>query len=103
MAKLFALNKIILPATDKDGKEQLIDKGRVFDATPAQAKQFDAIKAARPATDAEIAADKEAKAIADGTAFVAPAPSDSVVETEADTPPAAVTGDPKGIPKGRSA
>lgn len=64
MAKLFALTQIILP------DDVVVPRHTVFDATPAQAKQFDALKAARHATKEEIDAAKEAAAIADGTAFL---------------------------------
>lgn len=71
MPKLFALTQIIMP----DGTEH--DRKSVFDGTVAQAKQFDTLKAARPATEKEIEAAAEAKAIADGTSayanFEAPA------------------------------
>lgn len=103
MAKLFSFSKIILPPDDKHPEERLILKGKVFDATPEQAKQFDAIKAARPATKEEIEAAKEEEAIANGTAFVAPAPSDSVVEDNDPVVASTAAGDPKAVPKGKSA
>lgn len=99
MAKLFALTKIILPPDDKNKEERLVAKGQVFNATPDQAKQFDGLKAARPATDEEIAAAKEAQAVADGTTFVAPAPSDPVLDQPADTVTSTASGDPKALPK----
>lgn len=102
MAKMYSLTKIIMP-DPKTGEEILIPKNKVFDATPEQAKQFDALKSARQATNDEIAAAKDAEKIADGTAFVAPAPSDPVVD---DAEPAretsGVSGDPKNIPKGKT-
>ena len=54
MAKLYAKNRIILP----DGTE--VEPRTVFDATPEQARQFDHLNAARPATEAEIKAAKRA-------------------------------------------
>lgn len=63
MPKLFALNKIIMP------DETVVERRTVFDATVEQAKQFDKLGAARPATEAEIKQAKEASAAADGTAF----------------------------------
>ncbi len=106
MAKLFALTNIILPAT-KDAPETIVSKGKVFDATVDQAKQFDALRSARQATNEEIAAAKEAAAKEDGTAFLAPAPSDSVLG-ETDEGPSltgttSVSGDPKAAPKGKTA
>lgn len=56
MAKLYSLTKIL------QADDAMLDKGKVFDATPEQAKAFDALGAARPATDDEI---KAAKAEAD--------------------------------------
>lgn len=54
MPKLYAKNRIIMP----DGAD--IPPRRVFDATPEQARQFDHLNAARPATEAEITATKPA-------------------------------------------
>lgn len=64
MAKLYSLSEIILDA------DTVVPRHTVFDATPSQAKQFDALKAARPATADEVAAAKEAEAIKDGSAFL---------------------------------
>lgn len=72
MPKMFSKTKIILP------DDTLVEKGVVFNATVEQAKQYDILNAARPATNEEIAAAKEAESIADGSAFAAPAPSDRV-------------------------
>lgn len=63
MAKLFSKMKIIMPG------DVVIPARTVFDATPSEAKQFDALKSARPATAAEIKAHAEAQAKADGSAF----------------------------------
>ena len=63
MAKLYAKNPIILEG------DVTVNRGDVFDATPAQAKQFDHLNAARAATEAEIKAAAEADAIRNGTAF----------------------------------
>lgn len=101
MAKLFAHTKIILPADDKHPEERLVAKGSVFTATPEQAKQFDAIKAARPATKEEIDAAAQEAAVADGSAFVAPAPSDPVVDVDEPVVTTAA-GDPAGRPKGKT-
>ena len=65
MPKLFSLMQIV--RQNKDGEESIPAK-KVFDATVAEAKDFDRIKAARPATKAEIEAAAEAQAIADGIA-----------------------------------
>lgn len=66
MAKMLALTEILMPG------EELVPKGEVFDCTPAQAKQFDALYAARPALESEIEAAAKAAAIADGSAFAEP-------------------------------
>lgn len=60
MAKLYAKHEIILPG------DVVIPKRSVFDATPAQAKQFDKLGAARPATPAEIKAAEAAEAAKNG-------------------------------------
>ncbi|AMY70910.1 hypothetical protein [Frigidibacter mobilis] len=62
MAKLFSKNKILRG-------EEVIPARTVFDATPSEAKQFDALKSARPATADEIKAHAAAQAKADGKAF----------------------------------
>lgn len=90
MAKLLALTKIIL----KDGS--LVERHSVFDATPAEAKQFDALKAARPATAEEVATAKEAAAVADGTAFLDPEDSFTSIKPASGAP-----GDPQSPPKGK--
>ncbi|MFN3312583.1 MAG: hypothetical protein ACK46Q_03850 [Hyphomonas sp.] len=66
MAKLFSKTKIIRA---KDGVEEVIPKRTVFYATPSEAKQFDALKSARPATADEIKTHAEAQAKANGSAF----------------------------------
>lgn len=66
MAKLFSKTKIIRV---RDGVEEVIPKQTVFDATPSEAKQYDALKSARPATADEVKAHAEAHAKATGTAF----------------------------------
>jgi hypothetical protein len=62
MAKLHAFTKIIMPG------DKVINAKCVFDATPEQAKQFDKMGSARPATAAEIKAADEAEAIKNGLA-----------------------------------
>lgn len=62
MAKMFAKTQIIMPG------DVVISKGSVFDATPAQARQFDHLNAARAATAAEIKAAEAARTKADGLA-----------------------------------
>lgn len=57
MAKLYAKTDILVD-------DVIIPKGQVFEGTPRQAKQFDALGAARPATDAEVKAAAQAVAIA---------------------------------------
>lgn len=54
MPKMFSRHTIQMP----DGT--VIQPRTVFDATPEQAKQFDHLNAARPATEAEIKAAKTA-------------------------------------------
>lgn len=63
MAKMYAKTEIVMPG------DVIVPKGQVFDATPAQAKQFDHLNAARAATEAEVKAAAEADAIRNGTAF----------------------------------
>lgn len=62
MAKLYAKTQILLPG------DVIVPARSVFDATPAQAKQFDHLNVARAATAAEIKAAEEAAAVANGTA-----------------------------------
>lgn len=71
MPKLFSLNKIVMP------DNTVIPRRSVFDATVEQAKQFDKLGAARPATEDEIKAAKDAAAEADGTAFFSKAALDA--------------------------
>ncbi len=66
MAKMYALNKILRRI---DGEEVTVPARTVFDCPPAEAKQLDALRAARPATADEVKAHAEAQAKADGTAF----------------------------------
>lgn len=100
MAKLFSKMKIIRHT--KDGVEEVIPKRTVFDATPAEAKQFDALKSARPATADEVKADKERRELDQGITFQNPAPSDAVLEAPAALPDSGAQGDPKSAPKGRN-
>lgn len=90
MAKMFAKTTILMP------NDVLVAKGAVFDCTPAQAKQFDALKSARPATPEEIAGAAEAQAIADGTAYAEPLTPSETVKPASNAP-----GDPQGAPKGK--
>ena len=62
MAKLYAKNPIILEG------DVAIPARTVFDATPAQAKQFDKLGAARPATAEEVKAWADAEAAKNGMA-----------------------------------
>lgn len=95
MAKMYALNRIILE------EDKVVPRHTVFDASPAQAKQFDALKAARPATAEEIALAKETAAIEDGTAFLeGPSPNDPE-PTDAVKPVSGAPGDPQSPPKGK--
>lgn len=96
MAKLYALTQVLL------GEDKLVPRHTVFDATPAQAKQLDALKAARPATAEEIALAKEAAAIEDGTAFLenGPSPNDPS-PADAVKPTSGAPGDPQSPPKGK--
>ena len=88
MAKMFSYTQILMP------DDTIIPRRTVFDATPAQAKQFDALKVARNALPEEIAAAAQAKAIADGTVFSEP-------ELDLKAPPSGAPGDPQGVPKGK--
>lgn len=101
MAKLFSKMKII--RRDKKGVEEVIPKGRVFDATPTEAKQFDKLKSSRPATPDEIKADEERKAMAKGQAFTDAAPAEPVAETTKRIPDSGAAGDPNSPPKGKTA
>lgn len=89
MAKMLALTKILMP------DDTLVSKGSVFTCTPAQAKQFDSLNAARPATEAEITAAAAAAAIADGSAFNEP---ELPLEGKSAS---GAPGDPHGAPKGK--
>jgi hypothetical protein len=92
MAKMLAKTQIIMP----DGK--VVAKGTVFDATPAQARQFDALKSARQATPAEIEAADRQQAAAVGHDYTAP----ELPLGESKAPPSGAPGDPNGVPKGKS-
>ena len=100
MVKLYSKMKIIRHT--KDGVEEVIPKRTVFDGTPAEAKQFDALNSARPATAEEIKDDKERRDLDQGIAFQNPAPSDAVLEAPASLPDSGAHGDPKSAPKGRN-
>lgn len=100
MAKLFSKTKII--RHDKKGNEEVIAKGVVFDATVAEAKQFDALNSARQATSEEVKAADARKAQDNGHTFQNPAPSDSVVANAEPLPDSGADGDPKSAPKGKS-
>lgn len=93
MAKLFALNRIIL------ADDTVIPRHSVFDAKPEQAKQFDKLGAARPATEDEIKAAAHQAAIDDGTAY-GEVPVISKAEP-LEIPPTDADGDPKAAPKGK--
>lgn len=62
MAKMFAKTRILMP------DNVIVMPGSVFEATPAQARHFDHLNAARAATEAEIKAAETAQAKADGQA-----------------------------------
>ena len=95
MPKLYALSRIILE------DDKVVPRHTVFDATVAQAKQFDTLKAARPATEDEINAAKEAAAIANGSAFIeGPSPNDPA-PTTAMKPDSGAPGDPQSPPKSK--
>ena len=100
MVKLYSKMKIIRHT--KDGVEEVIPKRTVFDGPPAEAKQFDALNSARPATAAEIKDDKERRDLDEGLTFQNPAPSDAVLEAPAALPDSGAHGDPKSAPKGRT-
>jgi hypothetical protein len=92
MAKLYALTKIIMP------DDTVVPAKTVFDATPAQAIQFDKLKSARPATAEEIRNAALLAAVANGTEFNEPE-----LPLEAKAPASGAAGDPNGVPKGKSA
>lgn len=104
MPYLFANTRIIL------AEDEVVPRHSVFQGTVTQAKQFDALNAARPATEAEIKAHKEAQAIKDGTAFLEnadtaarPAVDAQPVKGEVDVsmPDSGAPGDPQSKPKGK--
>ena len=100
MVKLYSKMKIIRHT--KDGVEEVIPKRTVFDGTPAEAKQFDALNSARPATAEEIKDDKDRRDLDQGIAFQNPAPSDAVLEAPAALPDSGAHGDPNSAPKGKT-
>lgn len=93
MAKLFSKTRIIRM---KDGREEVIEPRKVFEATPAEAKQFDKLNAARPATAAEINGEAESKV---EVASEKPTHEESTTAM----PDSGANGDPKSSPKGKSA
>jgi hypothetical protein len=98
MVKLFALHRII--RTTKDGAEEEVPRRTVFEATPTEAKQYDVLKSARPATKDEIKRSDELRALADGKTFaetvVAPPPE----STDKGAPPVSIAAeDPNGRPQ----
>lgn len=104
MPKLYSLTQIIL------AEDKVIERNTVFDATVAQAKQFDKLKAARPATEQEIKAAEKAAAEADGTAFLANAETAARPAVDAQPargavdismPDSGAPGDPQSKPKGK--
>lgn len=100
MAKLFAKTKV-LRRNPNTGKEELIQKGQVFDATPEEAKQLDKLGSARPATGPEIEAAKEAAALADGSAYQPVVTTSDTVADPAVPPSSGAEGDPKNAPKSK--
>lgn len=104
MPKLYSLTQIIL------AEDKVVERNKVFDATVAQAKQFDKLKAARPATEQEIKAAEKAAAEADGSAFsenaetaARPAVDAQPVRGAVDIsmPDSGAPGDPQSKPKGK--
>ena len=103
MVKLYSKMKIIRHT--KDGVEEVIPKRTVFDGTPAEAKQFDALNSARPATAEEIKDDKERRDLDEGLTSQNPAPSDAVLAGPEETvamPDSGAYGDPNSAPKGKT-
>ncbi len=98
MPKLYALTNIVMP------DDSLISPRRVFDATVEQAKQFDALNAARPATGEEIEDEKKLKAAEDGTSYFSAdemrAAEPTLTATAA--PESIADNDPNAKPKGRA-
>lgn len=98
MAKLYSLTKII--RQNKKGEEEEVLRHTVFDATPAEAKSFDAIKVARQATKEEIeAAEKAEKARSEGLA-VDETPLPNIVTETAPVPASGAKSDPQSAPRG---
>lgn len=93
MPKLFAKSRILMP------DNTLVEPLTVFTASVDQAKQFDKLKVARPATPEEIKADEDRRAEEDGTAFL-----ETVAEPEAAPEvkklDSGAPGDPQSSPKG---
>lgn len=105
MAKMFALNKILLPGDVE------VPKHSVFDAKPALANQLQKLGSARQATRGEIDA-AEAKASAQqGTAFESAKADDGEMiasgvkpAPEKKAPPTSgAKGDPQSAPNSKSA
>lgn len=92
MPKLFALTEILMP----DGKQ--VPRKAVFDATVRQAKQFDSLGAARPATEKEIKAAAEAVAVANAMDPEASQPEKPARAEKA--PSSDAPGDPQAAPRG---
>lgn len=95
MAKLFSKTSII---RYNNGVEEVIAKGVVFDATPTEAKQLDALRSARPATAEEVSAHNHKVAVSQGQAVAEP-----VAPVAEPLPASGAVGDPRGAPKGKSA
>jgi hypothetical protein len=95
---LYSLHRILRKT--KDGQDEEILPRTVFEATPTAAKQYDALKSARPATKEEIARATELQKKADGVEHAEPAVTVTPVAAE-DTPkPVSVAkGDPNALPK----
>ena len=95
MPKMYALKAVHIDR--EGGRIEVIARRKVFSATVEQAKQLDALKAARPATAAEISAAKEEVEKAEGTFFTGSAASEPEV---VEKPPASgAANDPNTPPK----
>ncbi|MDO5646306.1 hypothetical protein [Paracoccus sp. (in: a-proteobacteria)] len=94
MPKLISVTQIIMPA-GKDGAVTVIGKNEVFDATVAQAKHFDALGAARPATEDEIKRAGEKADVANGLSDAPSIEEQIIVQPDSGAP-----GDPQSKPKG---
>ncbi len=107
MVKLYARTRIVLPAAGEDGEELVVERGKVFDATVDQAKQFDALPGpngkpvARPATAEEIKAARAEEDKANGIVTADDAKTADAGNGRVAAPPSGAPGDPNSAPKAK--